>query len=131
MAAIDDLGFECFPHPPHSPDLVPSAYWLFGEMKKNLEGRDLGFQTAKVGNKHTLNVHPKTQTNAIYRDEWVLQEDNSPVHTRKAEKAWKMDFTAELIDWPPNSPDLAPIVNGWAVLKKEELLKCSINTGVN
>ncbi|KAI6655304.1 Transposase [Oopsacas minuta] len=34
MAAIDDLGFECFPHPPYSPDLAPSDYWLFGEMKR-------------------------------------------------------------------------------------------------
>ncbi|KAI6648420.1 hypothetical protein LOD99_8210 [Oopsacas minuta] len=34
MAAIDDLGFECLPHPPYSPDLAPSDYWLFGEMKR-------------------------------------------------------------------------------------------------
>ncbi|KAI6656198.1 hypothetical protein LOD99_1531 [Oopsacas minuta] len=34
MAAIDDLGFECLPHPPYSPDLAPSYYWLFGEMKR-------------------------------------------------------------------------------------------------
>ncbi|KAI6658206.1 hypothetical protein LOD99_15475 [Oopsacas minuta] len=31
MAAIDDLGFECLAHPPYSPDLAPSDYWLFGE----------------------------------------------------------------------------------------------------
>ena len=41
MAAIDDLGFECLPHPPYSPDLAPSDYWLFGEMKRSFEGRDL------------------------------------------------------------------------------------------
>ncbi|KAI6653920.1 Histone-lysine N-methyltransferase SETMAR-like [Oopsacas minuta] len=39
MIAIDDLGFECLPHPPYSPDLAPSDYWLFGEMKSPLRGR--------------------------------------------------------------------------------------------
>jgi histone-lysine N-methyltransferase SETMAR len=38
MAAISDLGFEVLPHPPYSPDLAPSDYWLFGEMKKPLRG---------------------------------------------------------------------------------------------
>ncbi|KAI6653134.1 hypothetical protein LOD99_3970 [Oopsacas minuta] len=39
MAAIDDLGFECLPHPPYSPDLAPSDYWLSGEMKRPLRGK--------------------------------------------------------------------------------------------
>ncbi|KAI6648179.1 Histone-lysine N-methyltransferase SETMAR [Oopsacas minuta] len=33
MAAIDGLGFEWPPHPSYSPDLAPSDYWLFGELK--------------------------------------------------------------------------------------------------
>lgn len=39
MAAIKDLGFELLPHPPYSPDLAPSDYWLFGSMKKPLRGK--------------------------------------------------------------------------------------------
>ncbi|KAI6646919.1 Histone-lysine N-methyltransferase SETMAR-like [Oopsacas minuta] len=39
MAAIDDLGFECLPHPPYSPDLAPSDYWQFGEMKRPFRGK--------------------------------------------------------------------------------------------
>ena len=31
---IRRLGFECLPHPAYSPDLAPSDYWLFGEMKR-------------------------------------------------------------------------------------------------
>ena len=27
VAAIRELGFECLPHPPYSPDLAPSDYW--------------------------------------------------------------------------------------------------------
>ena len=36
---IHRLGFECVPHPPYSPDLAPSDYWLFGEMKRPLRGK--------------------------------------------------------------------------------------------
>ncbi|KAI6660739.1 Transposase [Oopsacas minuta] len=39
MDAIDDLGFECLPHLPYSLDLAPSDYWLFGEMKRPLQGK--------------------------------------------------------------------------------------------
>lgn len=38
MAAISDLGFEVLPHPPYSPDLAPSDFWLFGRMKEPLRG---------------------------------------------------------------------------------------------
>ena len=33
------LGFHCFDHPPYSPDLAPSDYHLFPELKKTLKGR--------------------------------------------------------------------------------------------
>ena len=31
------LGFQCFDHPSHSPDLAPSDYHLFPELKKDIE----------------------------------------------------------------------------------------------
>lgn len=34
-----DCGFELLPHPPYSPDLAPSDYHLFPNMKKQLRGR--------------------------------------------------------------------------------------------
>ncbi|EFN85370.1 hypothetical protein EAI_14585, partial [Harpegnathos saltator] len=27
------LNFELLPHPPYSPDLAPSDYWLFADLK--------------------------------------------------------------------------------------------------
>ena len=65
----------------------------------------------------TLNGYLIEQAKAFYGSEWTLQEDNSPVHTGKAAKAWKSQVVPLRIDWPPNSPDLAPIENLWAVLK--------------
>ena len=39
VSAIRSLGFQTVQHPPYSPDLAPSDYWLFGPMKEHLRGR--------------------------------------------------------------------------------------------
>lgn len=36
---LKDLGFKCIEHPPYSPDLAPSDYFLFPNLKKNLKGK--------------------------------------------------------------------------------------------
>ena len=58
------------------------------------------------------------EANALYGNQWVLQEDNSPIHTGKKASAWKQEFVPNQIDRPSNSPDLNPIENPWAVMKK-------------
>ena len=42
MAKLNELGFELLPHPPYSPDLSPSDYWLFADLKKMLRGKRFG-----------------------------------------------------------------------------------------
>lgn len=37
-AVLNDLRWELLPHPPYSPDLAPSDYHLFAELKKPLRG---------------------------------------------------------------------------------------------
>ena len=39
QAKKHELGFESFPHPPYSPDLAPSHYYLFPNLKRWLCGR--------------------------------------------------------------------------------------------
>ena len=39
VATIQDLSFECLPHPPHSPDLAPSDFHVFGPLKKAMGGK--------------------------------------------------------------------------------------------
>ena len=34
VATIQDLYFECLPHPPYSPDLAPSDFHVFGPLKE-------------------------------------------------------------------------------------------------
>ena len=37
---LKELGFSETPHPPYSPDLAPSDFWLFGRLKGSLEGQE-------------------------------------------------------------------------------------------
>jgi histone-lysine N-methyltransferase SETMAR len=37
-AAIQELDWENLPHPPYSPDLVPSDYHIFSSLSNNLRG---------------------------------------------------------------------------------------------
>ena len=39
MVKLNELGFQLLPHPPYSPDLAPSDYFLFAELKKMLAGK--------------------------------------------------------------------------------------------
>ena len=38
-SAVKECGFEEIQHPPYSPDLAPSDYYLFSKLKKDLRGK--------------------------------------------------------------------------------------------
>ena len=42
MAKLDELHLKLLPHPPYSPDLTPSDYWLFADIKRILQGKRFG-----------------------------------------------------------------------------------------
>lgn len=46
--AIIDCGFEQISHPPYSPDLAPSDYYLFRNLKKHLSGKKFGSDTEVI-----------------------------------------------------------------------------------
>jgi len=39
MAKLNEMGFELLPHPPYSPDLAPSDFFLFSDLKRMLAGK--------------------------------------------------------------------------------------------
>ena len=52
----------------------------------------------------------------------IFQQDGAPAHTALISQAWlRTNFPSfwnkEI--WPPNSPDLSPIENMWAILKEK------------
>ena len=42
MAKLHELHFELLPHPSYSPDLAPSDYYLFADLKSMLQGERFG-----------------------------------------------------------------------------------------
>lgn len=39
MVKLHELHIEMLPHPPYTPYLAPSDYWLFADLKKMLQGK--------------------------------------------------------------------------------------------
>ena len=56
-----------------------------------------------------------------------LPMDNDPKHTSKNVAKWPKDNKVKILEWPSQSPDLNPIENVWAELKKHVQARRPIN----
>ena len=79
MVKLNELRSELLPHPPYSPGLTPSDYWLFADLKKMLQGKRFG------SNKEVI---AETEADFDRKDESLYEKG-----IEKLEKRWNECIT--------------------------------------
>jgi histone-lysine N-methyltransferase SETMAR len=73
VATIQDLSFECLPHPPYSPDLTPSDFHVFGPLKEAMVGKSFrSNKSRRCMNGCAVSPRVRTRTREALADQsWV------------------------------------------------------------
>ena len=70
MTAATECGFKVLPHPPYSPDMGPSDFYLFPKLKSNLRGTQFGSNEGVIA---AVNEYLEDQENEFYLEVIIKQ----------------------------------------------------------
>ena len=83
---------------------------------------DLHFYKEKTNSDVYINILKRyiPKIKELVQDPFIIIRDNASYHCSQQTKEWiKKNKVKEILDWPPNSPDLNPIENVWGIIKRE------------
>jgi hypothetical protein len=117
VRAAFDHQYICHDRPAHSPHVCIWACF------SRLDIGDIHVFTEDLdapGMKSILQQHLIQSSQRLFpvNTAWWFLQDNDPKHSSRLVQDWLFSHGVQLIDFPPYSPDLNPMENLWANLKR-------------
>ena len=97
MAKLCELHFELLPHPPYSPNLTPSNYWLFAKLKRIFQGKRFDTQWRRdLGNWGIFRGQKQIVQQKRHR---IVREALESVYHPRRRLCWwiKLNFAKKLL----------------------------------
>jgi len=64
MLKFQELHFELLSHPPYSPDIAPSDYYLFADLERMLQGKRFGSNEKAIAE---TKAYSETKDKSFYK----------------------------------------------------------------